>query len=64
MMPTYNSLYVLVRKVEVGDCPQVFLQGQASFPFHVVSRFRDQLCGQEDHNGSDPCLDLKTKKCM
>lgn len=25
IMCTYNILYILVRKVEVGDCPQVFL---------------------------------------
>lgn len=61
MMYTYNILYILARKVEVGDYPQVFLWGQALFPFHLASRLSDQLCGQTDHDGSDHCLDLKQK---
>lgn len=52
-MDTHNVLYILVRKVEVGEYPQVFLWGEASFPFIMVSRFSDQLCGQTDHDGSN-----------
>lgn len=61
-MDTYDVLDILVRKVEVGDCPQVFLGGE--FSSNMLSRFNDQLRGQVDHNSSDRCLDLKkeTKK--
>lgn len=59
MYTTYNILYILVRKVEVGDYPQIFLRGQALFPFNMVSRFSDQFRGQTDHDGSDHCLKKK-----
>lgn len=38
-MDTYDILYILVRKVEVGEYPQVFLWGETSFPFNMASKF-------------------------
>lgn len=55
-MYTYNILYVLVRKVEVGEDPQVLLKGRASFPFKMAPRFSYQLRGQTDHDGRGDCL--------
>lgn len=56
-MDTYDILYILVREVEVGEYPQVFLWGETSFPFNMASRFSYQLRGQTDHGGSGDCLD-------
>lgn len=57
LMYTYNILYILVRKVEVGENSQVLLWGRALLPFNVASRFSYQLCGQTDHDGSGDCSD-------
>lgn len=58
-MYTYNILYILVRKVEVGKNSQVLLWGRALLPFNVASRFSYQLGGQTDHDGT-----VRTDKCM
>lgn len=51
-MDTYNNIYIVVGKVEVGECLQVIWEGEAPLLFEVVARFSNQLCCQMHHDGS------------